>query len=67
MEPLAPNFVAAAREVLRYHFLKGIWATAAPTDAEPLGLCPDLAPYLELRKAYGKEDLHRHLYLLDVG
>ena len=66
MEPKAPNFVAAAREVLRHHFQKRIWVSAAPTDSEPLGHCPDITPYLELRKAYRKESLQRHLYFLDV-
>ena len=45
IDPKAPNCVAAAREVLSHHFQKRIWATAAPANAEPLGLCPDIAPY----------------------
>ena len=66
IDPKAPNCVAAAREVLSYHFQKRIWATAAPADAEPLGQCPDIAPYLELRKTFRKDSTQRHLYFLDV-
>ncbi len=64
--PKAPKCVAAARGVLSYHFQKRIWATAAPADAEPLGQCPDIAPYLELRKTFRKDSMQRHLYFFDV-
>ena len=66
IDPKAPNCVAAAREVLSHHFQKRIWATAAPADAEPLGQCPDITPYLELRKIFRKDSMQRHLYFLDV-
>ena len=66
VDPKAPNCVAAAREVLSHHFHKKIWATAAPANADPLGACPDIAPYLDLRNVFRKGSMQRHLYFLDA-
>ncbi len=62
--PKDPNFVGAAKEVLKFHFNKQAWAAITPGGATPGP--PDLQPSHQLRKQYLKGESGRHLYFLDA-
>ncbi len=64
LDPTDANFVAAAKDIVRYHMHRQAWAAITPEGATPGP--PDLQPYQLLRKQFGKVGGARQRHFLDA-